>query len=60
MGISLVVAVANGRQLSTATAHPLSCKFSKHLAVSAAKYREKGWAVTSTGEGRSTNPFWNF
>ena len=35
-------------------------RFSKYLAPSGAKYREKGWAVTKTGEGRSTNPFWNF
>ena len=34
--------------------------FSKYLDPSRAKYREKGWAVTKTGEGRSTNPFWNF
>ena len=25
--------------------------FSKYLAPSGAKYREKGWAVTKTGEG---------
>ena len=31
-----------------------------YLAPSGAKYREKGLAVTKTGEGRSTNPFWNF
>ena len=34
--------------------------FSKYLAPSGAKYREKEWAVTKTGEGRSTNPFWDF
>ena len=34
--------------------------FLKYLAPSGAKYCEKGWAVTKTGEGGSTNPFWNF
>ena len=34
--------------------------FSKYLVPSGAKYREKGLAVTKTGEGRSTDPFWNF
>ena len=34
--------------------------FSKYLAPSGAKYREKGWAVAKIGEGWSTNPFWNF
>ena len=28
-----------------------SSRFSKYLAPSGAKYREKGWAVTKTGEG---------
>ena len=31
-----------------------------YLAPSGAKYREKGLAVTKIGEGRSTNPFWDF
>ena len=34
--------------------------FSKYVAPSGAKYREKGWAVAKTGEGGSTNPFWDF
>ena len=35
-------------------------RFSKYVAPRGAKYREKGGFVTNTGEGRSTNPFWNF
>ena len=38
----------------------LFCIFSKYLAASAAKYREKGGFVAKTGEGGSTDPFWNF
>ena len=38
----------------------LKPSFFEYLAPSAAKYREKGWAASKTGEGPSANPFWNF
>ena len=34
--------------------------FFEYLAPSGAKYREKGWAASKTGEGPSANPFWDF